>query len=90
VTCPTGGTREEVRRVATRKRIDYAVFGKNVALAFAAGFATSFGTIVAATPRNPGFAALVSAAGAAVYAGFRAAVGYAKGKFSDAAFTVDK
>ncbi len=76
--------------MATRKRIDYAVFAKNVGLAFAAGFVTSFGTIIAATPRNPGFAALVSTAGAAAYAGFRAAVGYLKARFSDAAFTVDK
>src|SRR6185503_2582233 len=47
----------------------------NVGLAFLAGFATSFGAFVAATPANPGFAALVAAASAAVYAGFRLAVG---------------
>ena len=50
---------------------------KNVGLAFLAGFATSFGAFIAATPQNPGFAALVSAAAAAVYAGFRFAVGVA-------------
>jgi len=48
----------------------------NTGLAFLAGFATAFGTFMAATPQDPGFAALVSAGGAAVYAGFRAAVGY--------------
>ncbi len=48
----------------------------NTGLAFLAGFATSFGLFMAATPQNPGFAVLASAGGAAVYAGFRAAVGY--------------
>lgn len=48
----------------------------NTGLAFVAGFVTSFAVVVASTPKNPGTAALLAAAGAAAYAGFRAAVGY--------------
>ena len=49
----------------------------NAGLAFVGGFVTSFAAFLAATPRNPGFAAIVSAAAAAGYAGFRAVVGFA-------------
>lgn len=61
----------------------------NTVLAFIAGFVTTFGTFVAATPKNPGTAALLAAAGAAAYAGFRAAVGFAASKV-DKPLTVDK
>lgn len=76
-------------QMATRKRIDYKVFATNVALAFAAGFITSFGAFMAATPEDPGFAALVSAGSAALYAGFRATVGYLVSR-SGTALNVDK
>lgn len=49
----------------------------NVALSFVAGFATAFGAFIAATPKNPGTSAIIAAAAAAVYAGFRLAVGAA-------------
>lgn len=47
----------------------------NTALAFLAGFVTSFGAFIAATPKAPDRAALVAAACAALYAGARFAVG---------------
>lgn len=68
---------------------DSTKLAKNVALAFVAGFVTSFGAFIAATPKDPGTAALVAAAAAAVYAGFRAAVGFAVAEVGDG-FDVDK
>lgn len=53
----------------------YKRLAVNAGLSFVAGFATSFGVFIAATPKDPGKAALLAAAGAAVYAGFRALVG---------------
>lgn len=47
----------------------------NTALAFVAGFAATFGAFIFATPKNPGVSAIIAAAAAAAYAGFRAAVG---------------
>jgi hypothetical protein len=74
--------------MATTKNAATELF-KNVVLAFVAGFVTSFSVVVAATPENPGFAALASAAGAAAYAGFRGAVGFIAAK-SGNTLTVDK
>lgn len=51
--------------------------GINIGLAFVAGFTSTFAAFVAATPKNPGTAALVAAGAAAAYAGFRGAVGFA-------------
>lgn len=51
--------------------------GINTGLAFAAGFITTFGVFMTATPKAPGTSALLAASGAAVWAGFRAAVGFA-------------
>jgi hypothetical protein len=47
----------------------------NIAHAFLAGFATTFGAFLAATPKAPDRAAIIAAAGAAIYAGVRFAVG---------------
>ena len=47
----------------------------NTGLAFVAGFVTSFGAFIAATPKAPDRAALVAAGAAALYAGARLAVG---------------
>lgn len=75
--------------MAARKRIDYTVFAKNVALAFAAGFATSLAGFLAFTDSTD-LPALKAAGLAALYAGLRAAVGLAKARFTDAALSVDK
>ncbi len=48
----------------------------NIGLAFVAGAVTSFSAFLAATPKAPGTAALVAAATAALYAGFRGVVGF--------------
>jgi len=53
----------------------------NTGLSFLAAFVTSFGLFISQTPKNPGTSALLAAAGAAVYAGGRAAVGYIKARF---------
>jgi hypothetical protein len=47
----------------------------NTGLAFLAGFATTLGAFLAATPKAPDRAAVIAAAGAAIYAGVRFAVG---------------
>lgn len=75
--------------MATRKRIDYAVFGRNVALAFVAGFVTTLSGFLAFTDSTD-LPALKAAGLASLYAGARAAVGYVKARFGDAAFSVDK
>lgn len=67
-----------------------ANLAKNAALAGVAGFVTSFGVFIAATPRNPGSAAILAAVGGAAYAAFRAVVGYAKAKLGTAPFAVDQ
>jgi hypothetical protein len=61
----------------------------NTLLAFAAGAVTTFGTFIAATPKNPGTAALLAAAGGAAYAGFRFAVGFLSARFGTG-LSVDK
>jgi hypothetical protein len=48
----------------------------NIGLSFVAGFVTTFGVFVAATPRPASFAVVAAAAGAAAWAGFRAVVGF--------------
>lgn len=62
---------------------------QNIGLAFLAGFATTFGAFIAATPKNPGFAAIVAALSAAAYAGFRGVVGYLAA-VADKPLTVDQ
>jgi hypothetical protein len=47
----------------------------NVGLAFVAAFAATFGTLLAATPKAPDKSALLALVAAAVWAGFRAAIG---------------
>ena len=49
----------------------------NVGLAFVAGFVTAFGTLLAETPKPTDKAAFLALVGAALFAGFRAAVGFA-------------
>lgn len=61
----------------------------NVALAFVAGFMATFGAFIAATPKNPGTAALIAAGAAAVWAGIRAAIGLIASA-TDNTITVDK
>lgn len=62
---------------------------KNVGLAFLAGFVSSIAAFAAANPNNPGKAAIYAAVAAAIYAGGRAAVGYAKETVSGEPFKVD-
>jgi hypothetical protein len=63
---------------------------KNIALAFLAGFVTSLSAFAVANPTVPSDRKVVIAAGlAAVYAGVRGAIGYAKARFGDAPFAVD-
>jgi hypothetical protein len=55
----------------------------NVGLAFVAGFFSTFGAFIYATPKNPGTAALLAAGAAGLYAGFRAAVGFIAAKVAE-------
>jgi hypothetical protein len=48
----------------------------NTGLAFVAGFVTTFGAFTEATSKNPGKVVVIAAAAAALWAGFRAAVGF--------------
>lgn len=61
----------------------YKRLAVNAGLAFVAGFTTSFGLFIAATPKDPGKAVLLAAGGAAVYAGFRAFVGFVSAAVRD-------
>jgi len=49
----------------------------NVGLAFVAGFVTAFGAFLSETPKAVGKSALIAAVAAALFAGVRAAIGYA-------------
>lgn len=62
---------------------------KNVGLAFLAAFVTTLGAALGPFDKPPGLAVVTAAAGAALWAGGRAAVGYLKATYGAQPFKVD-
>jgi hypothetical protein len=62
---------------------------KNIGLAFLAGFVSSLAAFAAANPTVPSKDVALAAGTAAVYAGVRGAIGYAKARVTGVPFDVD-